>query len=259
MQCYYNDEYFEENSLNISIKAPSFQYGYGVFTSLRTKQAKAILLAQHLERLRYSCNFIGILFPARDYQAIISELVTRNNHQTLRLKIIIFEETNNQVSLLITASEFIPNTSPKRLIVISQNYGPSLLREIKSLNYIENVLLHRRAINAGYDEGLLVNSQGIICECCYANIFFVKQGEIYTPKANGNILNGIIRQELIRTFPIIEKDILLTDLPSFEQVFISNSVQGIAYVKQIDNYNYNSRPITELAEWENSLGFSLIR
>ena len=202
---------------------------------------------------------IGITFPKVDYRVIISELICRNNNINLRLKIIIFEETNSWVSLFITASEFQANITPKRLKVISHNYEASMLRDVKSLNYMENVLLHRNAIQSGYDEGLLVNSQNFICECCYANIFFVKQGNIYTPKANGNILNGIIRKELIKSFPIIEKDILLTDLHSFEQVFITNSVQGIVYVEQIDGYNYNRQAIPELAEWANSLGFSLIR
>jgi len=166
----------------------------------------------------------------------------------------IFEETNNQVGLLITASELHINQNSRKLTVISNNYETSSLRKFKSLNYMENVLLHRKAIQAGFDEGLLVNSQGIICECCYANIYFVKQGIIYTPLANGNILNGIIRQELIKSFPIIERDILLTELASFEQVFITNSVQGIVYVEQIDGYNYNSHIIPELGVWANSLG-----
>lgn len=254
MVFYYNGEFIKQNRLKISGAAPGFQFGYGVFTSLRTNQGKAILLAEHLNRVAESCVKLGLTFPKADYQEIIEQLLVRNGCQDLRLKIIIFEDVNCEVSLLILVSEFIANRADKRLTVISQNYEKTLLKELKSLNYMENVLLHRKAVQAGFDEGLLTNSQNIICECCYANIFFVKQGTIYTPKANGNILNGIIRQQLLKSFPIIEKDIQLAELPTFEQVFITNSVQGVVYVEKIDHYSYACHPISKLAEWSANLG-----
>lgn len=254
MVFYYNGEFIDQNRLKVSVTAPGFQYGYGVFTSLRTNQGKAILLAEHLNRLAESCVKIGVPFPKVDYHEIIEQLLVRNGFQDLRLKIIIFEDINSEASLLILVSEFMANRAFKQLTIISQNYEKTMLKEIKSLNYMENVLLHRKAVQAGFDEGLLTNSQNIICECCYANIFFVKQGSIYTPKANGNILNGIIRQQLIKSFPIIEKDIQLAELPTFEQVFITNSVQGVVYVEKIEQHSYDCHAISKLTEWSANLG-----
>jgi len=255
MISYYNGRYLPQESILISGESPAFQYGLGVFTSLRTKQGKAILLTQHLNRLNENAKKLGLTLPSADYEEIIQELVRLNKSEKLRLKIILFEDTNKKTGLLIMTSQFQANNTPRKLTVISDNYQPSMFRNIKSLNYMENVILHREAIRNGFDDGLLVNSRELICECCYANIFFVKECIIYTPKANGNILNGIIRQELMKEFPIIEKDILLSELASFEQVFTSNSVQGISFVKEIAGYCYNSQAIPELEKWATKLGF----
>lgn len=251
---YYNGEFLEEKLINIPMEASGFQYGYGIFTSLRTNNGEPILISAHLERLKDSCKVIGLSFPEVDYLKIIHELIKRNRDINLRLKIIIFEKSINQVGLLISATEFKAEYSPKTVTLISDNYEACNLRKIKSLNYMENVMLHRKALKTGFDKGLLINSDNLVCECCYANIFLVKNNKIYTPKANANILNGIIRQQLINSFPIIEKDIRREDLPNFDKVFTTNSVQGIVYIKQIDEFRYNSLPIAKLVEWEKSIG-----
>jgi 4-amino-4-deoxychorismate lyase len=251
---YYKGEFIEDKAITIAASANGFQYAYGVFTSLRTNMGKAVCLSAHLQRLKSNCQTIGISFPQVNYEEIIQVLIAKNNNQELRLKIIIFEEEINQASLLITASKFQAVYSPKSIKIMCHNYEASLLRGVKSLNYLENVFWHRKAIQANFDEALLLNSAQLICECSYANIFFVKDNKIYTPKVK-NILNGIVRQKLISAFPIIEKDICQTEIETFEQVFTTNSVQGIVYVKRIDEVSFASNPIPELLKWERLNGF----
>ncbi len=242
MICYHNGKYLEEAEITISAGTTAFQYGYGVFTSLRTEDGVAKLIDKHLERLKSNCAYVGLTFPNLNFEDIIQDLSRLNNSLNLRIKIILFEESNQQTGVIIIASQLNIYTKPIKLTVISQSYEASNLRKIKSLNYLENVILHRNSFKKGFDEGLLVNSQNLICECCYANIFFIKAGRIHTPKAdNNNILNGIIRQVIIKENPVIERDIFLNELPSFEDAFITNSVQGIVYVKQIDEVKYKSK------------------
>jgi len=64
MICYYNAKYLEQDNIFIPVEISGFQYGYGVFTSLRTNQGKALLLSEHIKRLKESCNAIGIAFPS---------------------------------------------------------------------------------------------------------------------------------------------------------------------------------------------------
>ncbi|MBI9032735.1 aminotransferase class IV [bacterium] len=241
MICYHNGNYIDEDTIKLGVSSPAFQYGYGIFTSLRTKDGQAKLLSKHLERLESSSSLIGIDYPEINFGEIIEKLVKLNDNPNLRIKIIIHEESYQQSGVLVLASQLNLYPKPIKLTLISKNYEANSLRKIKSLNYLENVYLHRRALNEGFDEGLLVNSQNLICECCYANIFFIKEGRIHTPKAdNNNILNGIIRQEIIKQNTVIERDIFLDELPSFEDAFITNSVQGIVYIEQIDELKYSS-------------------
>ena len=254
MICYYKGRYLDEKFIRIPVESPGFQYGYGVFTSLRTNHGHAVLITEHLKRLEESCKIIGISYPNVDFKSIINELIRRNNNINLRIKITLFEENINQVALLIIVTELKIDNTPKSIKVISNNYQVTSFRGVKSLNYLENVHLHREAIKTGFDEGLLLNSKKLICECCYANIFLVRGEKIYTPKANDNILNGIIRQELIKNFSITEQDISFAELPTFDKAFFTNSVQGIVYIKKINDIEYRSQPIPKLEEWEKSIG-----
>ncbi len=239
MIAYYNGQFIDEEQIKISLSSPAYQYGYGVFTSFRTHKGKVSFLEKHIERLKLSCLKVGLNFSNVNYENIITELIKLNNESDLRIKIIIHLEENEESGLIILASKLQLMKSPIRLTIVSTSYEANDYRNIKSLNYLENVFLHKQALNKGFDEGLLVNSQNIICECCYANIFFVKEGKIYTPKTNNNILNGIARQEFIKRNPVIERDISLDELNSFDQVFITNSVQGVVKVGFIDEIEYN--------------------
>ncbi len=241
MISYYNGQFIAEEQIRLSVSSPGYQYGYGVFTSFRTHKGKVSFLEKHIERLKLSCLKIGMKFPNVNYESVITELIKLNNDSELRIKVIIHLEENGASGLVVLASKLQLMKPPLRLTIISNSYDANDFRKIKSLNYLENVYLHKQALNKGYNEGLLVNSQNIICECCYANIFFVKEGKIYTPKANNNILNGITRQEFIKRNPVIERDISLDELTSFDQVFITNSVQGIVKVRSIDDLEYNQK------------------
>jgi 4-amino-4-deoxychorismate lyase len=239
MIAYHNGCYRSESEINIPLTCSGFQYAYGVFTSLRTKDGIALDLDKHILRLKTSCAKLKLTFAQVDYKEIISNLLVLNKKDDLRIKIIIYEDLGGESSLIILTSQLNLLQEAIRIKVISHTYQANDFRNIKSLNYLEQVFLHRLANKQGYDEGLLVNSQGMICECCYANIFFSKKGKIYTPKANNNILNGIMRQEIIDKYPVEEVDIYLNDLASFEQAFISNSVQGVVAVKSIDDIEFS--------------------
>lgn len=241
MICFHNGHYLDEKDVKIPVDCPGFQYGFGVFTTLRTEEGKAIFLPEHINRLRVNSAKIALSFPDIAYQEIIQHLLVKNKQDNLKIKIIIYQEKNNQSGLLITASELKLWHSPIKLTIISKNYQANDFRDIKSLNYLENVLLHRKALQNGFDEGLLVNSQNLICECCYANIFFGKDGKIFTPKANNNILNGIMRQDFIKRNSVTERDISLAELTSFDHVFITNSVQGIVRVGSIDDLSFEDK------------------
>jgi len=250
---YYNSKYLTDNDITIPFKSYGFQYGYGVFTSLRTAQGEIPFLDEHLNRLKQQTKKLHIEFPNLNYREIITQLIARNSNSDLRLKISLFIDENLQTNTLITAMPFIENNTPKEIIIIPQHYSKSFTREIKTLNYLENVFWANQVKKTSFNDGLFLNEKSFICECCYSNIFFQKDNKLYTPKADGNILNGIIRQQIIKMFPVIEKDLHKDELGLFEKAFTTNAVQGITIIKNIEDILFNTEPISTLNKWENGI------
>ncbi len=251
---YYNGDFLPEEEISMKPKTQAYHYGYGIFTSFRTNKGKAVLFDKHLARLEKGCELLGICkcqIPTLD---LIEQLVAENGIGDLRIKVIISLGERGRTDLLLTCTKFIARHEAKALKIVSNDYNKTMLRKYKTVNYLENVLLNKTAVIEGFSEGLLVNSDNLLCEACFSNIFFLKDDKIITPKAEGNILNGVVRQALAETFPVIERDVLVEELASFDGAFTTNSVQGIVYVKKIDSIEYQLRENDRLAEFEKRLG-----
>ena len=91
--------------------------------------------------------------------------------------------------------------------------------------------------NENISNKIYYNERNEITEGAYYNVFFIKDNRIYTPPLN-NILNGIVRQNIINNFDITEKKIYKSDLITFESIFITNSLQEIRSIEKINNLNF---------------------
>ena len=87
----------------------------------------------------------------------------------------------------------------------------------------------------GYNDVLFLNEKGFICETSCANIFFIKNDKIFTPFSQNGLLNGIIRKWIIENYNVLEKNIKLSEINDFDEVFVSNSLVGIMPVNSINN------------------------
>ncbi len=97
---------------------------------------------------------------------------------------------------------------------------------------------------AGFDECLLVNDKSVITECCVSNVFFIKDDSVFTPSLNDGILAGIMRKNVLlllkqKGYKCIEKTILESELPTFDSVFLTNSIMEIMPVAQIGGFNFD--------------------
>ncbi|MCJ7691325.1 MAG: aminotransferase class IV, partial [Clostridiaceae bacterium] len=131
----------------------------------------------------------------------------------------------------------------------------SNLTYVKSFNYVENIIEKDKIIKKGYDEALFLNTEGYISEGAVSNIFFVRQGIIYTPKIKCGLLPGIIREFVIKNslsigFKIEEGEFTLEKLMGAEGIFITNSIMGIMKVNKIeDKVISESMVITEIKRY----------
>ncbi|MEC4851751.1 MAG: aminotransferase class IV, partial [Jaaginema sp. PMC 1079.18] len=116
--------------------------------------------------------------------------------------------------------------------------------------YITSSLAKTEAVEAGFDEAILMNSQGKVCEASGMNIFVVRNSQIITPGFDQDILEGITRDSVIQIardlgHEVIERPVDKTELLIADEVFLSGTAAKVTPVKQIENYKLPSeKPIT---------------
>jgi branched-chain amino acid aminotransferase len=110
---------------------------------------------------------------------------------------------------------------------------------IKSLNYLNNILAKIEGQQAGAQEVILLNSQGLVSECSGDNIFFLRHGVLITPKLSSGALNGITRTTVLEIaqeagWETREDDVRRYDLFTCEEMFLTGTGAEIVPVVEVD-------------------------
>ncbi|TCT13969.1 4-amino-4-deoxychorismate lyase [Natranaerovirga pectinivora] len=245
-----NGKNIPQVSSNVSPLKEGFSYGYGVFETIKFEKNKIYFLKEHLQRLFDGCKKLNIN-PTFNEEQIIQhskEIIKKNELDNGVLKITI-AKNNQESDLIITVRK---NTYTKEqyekgfrlsFTEVKRNQD-SLLVNIKSNNYIENLIARQKAIETGFDEVIFENTKNHICEGAISNIFFIKNSVVYTPAIECGLLPGIIRDKIIsigkglklivRTGQYSKEDLLTSD-----EIFITNSLLEIMPVVQLENKKYD--------------------
>ena len=210
-------------------------FGRGVFETILWKDSP-VFLEEHLERLRTSMLKIGLIPLEED---ILREYLDKLSIRNKGVKI-----TVTPLNIIITQRD-IPyrdedyNRGMKLAISKVQRNSTSRLCYIKSTCYIENLIEKENAKKIGYDDVIFLNENGYVTETSCANIFIVKNKEIFTPKVEDGLLDGIIRKRIMEEFKVQERSITLEELKESDEVIITNSLMGAMSVKKINWTNYD--------------------
>jgi branched-chain amino acid aminotransferase len=107
------------------------------------------------------------------------------------------------------------------------------------------------AKNEKCNDAIILNHHGRICDSTIANIFLIKDDFIYTPTLTEGCIAGVMRSFLIRTLKsnnsnVIEKDITVEEILNADEVFLSNSIYNMRWVKSIQSRNYSNSKIREI-------------
>lgn len=236
MKIYINGKFYEKEDAKISVFDHGLLYGDGVFEGIRSYDRRVFKLSEHIDRLLESAQSIMLKSPLNKEQLI--KAVT----QTLKANRL----DNSYIRLIITRGEGDLGLDPRKcykgasIIIIADKialYPEKLYREglaivtvptvrnlpealnpqIKSLNYLNNILAKIEATNCGSDEAIMLDSLGYVAECTGDNIFVVKNGGLYTPPQCMGTLRGITRDSILE---IARK----TKMPAHEHVITRHEV-----------------------------------
>lgn len=228
-----------------------FEYGDGVFEGLLCYQGRLFKCDEHLDRLFRSAKAVNIPIPmSRDeFKQIIKETVRANGFMNAHIKPFITRGTH--LSLKDPLDPIKPNVVVMvrelgagslygdplkgfKLASVSMRKTPQVCLDprIKCQSFISNVLAWYEAAYAGADEALVLDMQGNVAECGFANIFIVSRGEVRTP-APLCCLEGITRGVTIELakragYPVIETTLTPYDVRTADEVFATGTAARIS-------------------------------
>lgn len=263
--------FYKAGEVQADLYGQTLHYGYGAFEGIRSydtaKGARIFKSREHYERLQRSCALLGIPFNW-DIDALTAttyELLERNNLRDAYIRPLVFCDPNmtlirpKGVHIFIAVWDWGAYLGEKLLrITLSPFCRPhpkSTFVEAKACgHYINSILAGNEARDRGFDEALLLDCDGYLAEGPGANLFFEKDGTLYTPQL-GNILPGVTRAtviELCQDLDIPVKEGLFRPelLQQADSAFFCGTGAEIVGIRQIDDYTF-PKP------WEESIGAAL--
>ena len=251
----YNGEFRRAGDALLITSNRSFKWGDGLFETMKVFKGEILLKSLHLERLRSGLSMIGINFPEGAFELPeknILETCLKNKCSALaRIRLAVFREENNLFGFVIEARPLDTEANQWNekgfLIDIYPLARKSMdgFSNLKSANYLPYVMAGLYATENGLDEALVLNHDNHICDSSKANIFLVKKNEVYTPALNQGCINGVMRRYIIdhlhqHHFTIHQQAIDEKSLVEADEVFLTNAIYGIRWVRSFRDKNYVS-------------------
>lgn len=254
MIAYLNGKFLNKLEIKISPFNEALLYGKGFFETLRTLNSKPFRLDDHIKRLNNSLSFFGYKNVDPDeIKFAITELIRINKLSSTIIRITVSKNIlEEEQILLINMEEYKPTFSEFVSVTIypERQAHNNELRKHKSTNYLLNKIAYQHALSNGYDEALFVDNFDHLLEGTRTNVFMISQDTVYTPSLKCGLLPGITRQivfEIAEELGIKyqEKVIHLSELKQSDEIFLTNSINGIIKVKNIDEKYFDNFKITD--------------
>lgn len=268
---YFKGQYIPFADATLSIATHALHYGTGAFGGLRgipnpanPGQIVLFRLDRHAQRLSNSARFMHYDLPAETIRQAIVGFVQKNAPTTsFYIRPFVYTSDlgiaprlhNIEKDFFIYGLELGDYLSAEgvscRISSWCRQEDRSFpLRGKISGAYITSSLAKTEAVESGFDEAILLNSQGKVCEATGMNIFIVRNGTIITPGVEQDILEGITRDSVLtiarnQGIPVVERPVDKSELFIADEVFLCGTAAKITPVKQIENYPLTGdRPIT---------------
>jgi branched-chain amino acid aminotransferase len=216
MKIYINGKFYDKDNAKISVFDHGLLYGDGVFEGIRSYNCRVFKLNEHIDRLFESAQSIMLKITLTKEQLIKAVLSTlkANKLENAYIRLVVTRGAGdlgldprkcNQgptVIIIVDKIALYPEKFYRQGLVIVtvptvRNLPEALNPQIKSLNYLNNILAKIEAANAGCDEAIMLDALGYVAECTGDNIFVVKNGHLYTPPQCMGTLRGITRDSIL--------------------------------------------------------------
>ncbi len=258
MKIYMNGKFCEKEDAKVSVFDHGLLYGDGVFEGIRAYNRLVFKLKEHIVRLYESAHTIMLKIPLTRDQMCKAVVDTLKANKL----------SDAYIRLIVTRGVGDLGLDPRKcygkptVIIITDNvslYPEKLYREgmeiitvptvrnlpeavnpqIKSLNYLNNIMAKMEAVNAGYNEAIMLNALGYVSECTGDNIFVVKAGHLITPPQCMGTLRGITRDAVLELaeknkITVHEHVITRHEVYNSDECFLTGTAAEIIPVVKVD-------------------------
>jgi len=253
---YINGELVPKSQAKISVFDHGFLYGDGVFESVLVSNGVAFKLKEHIDRLYDSAKVLCIEIPMSKEEMIktVADVVRANGFKDAYVRLIVTRGVGDlgldprkcqKPTIIIIVDKiklYDEGALSKGLTAIISSVRrdrvDATTHEVKSMNYLNNILAKLEANAVGADEAIMLDDRGFVSEGTADNIFIVKDGVIYTPPRTCGILPGITRTRVMKLaeelgYKVVEKDITPAEVLTADEVFLTGTAAGIVPVTKI--------------------------
>lgn len=260
---YLNDQFVKKEDAKISVYDHGFLYGDGVFEGIRVYSGNVYKLEEHIERLYDSAKSILLTIPYSkdEFTSLVVESVRKNEIESAYIRIVVSRGVGDlgldpynckkaQVVIIVEPLSIFPKklyeTGIDIVTVATRRNRPDVLSpKVKSLNYLNNVLVRIEARLANVSEALMLNDQGYVAEGSADNVFIIKNNKILTPPGYVGALEGITRNAIIEIatelgYEVREEPFTRHDVYTAQEVFLTGTAAEVIAVVKVDG-----RPIGE--------------
>jgi branched-chain amino acid aminotransferase len=268
-----NGEFVAWEDAKVHVLTHALHYGTGVFEGERcydTERGPAIFRHdEHLDRLERSAKlyYMDMPFSREQLREATHELIARNGFRSCYIRPLVYRghgpmglnPLDNPVEAMIAVWEwgaYLGEEGKKngvRARVSSwRRISPDSLVPMAKASgqYLNSVLAKIEAQKSGYEEGILLDDKGHVCEGTGENVYVVRDGVIYTPPATASILWGINRMSILEIakdlgYEVVERDIARSEMALADEMFLSGTAAELVPVREIDDIEIGTPgPIT---------------
>ncbi|MBM4027314.1 MAG: branched-chain-amino-acid transaminase [Planctomycetes bacterium] len=247
----------DEKEARISVFDHGLLYGDGVFEGIRVYRGKVFELEAHIRRLFESARALRLTIPMtkETLTDAVETTVRANNVGDGYIRLIVTRgvgtlglnpftcEKGNVIIIADTIQLYPQELYEKGMKVISattvRNHPLALPPQVKSLNYLNNILAKIEALDNDVPEAIMYNHEGYVAEATGDNVFLVKNSVVYAPPVEAGSLEGITRAVVMRLarregLDIVEKNLTRYDLYVCDELFLTGTAAEVIGVVQID-------------------------
>ena len=262
----YNGKLFTDHTAVISIASRGLRYGDGLFETIKCVNGRLLLVDEHFARLWKGMGVLQFEIPRHftpdKLEEAIITLAKKNGHDAaarIRLTVTrgdggLYDAVNHFPNYSIetwplgngdTKTTGLNSNGLVLGIYTEVKKSCDILSNLKHNNYLPYVMAALHAKKQKWNDAIVLNSEGRVADTTIANIFFIKDGKIFTPALEEGCVAGVMRKAVVKQLMVdgwqmTERAVTIEDIMNADEVFLTNSIYDIRWVQRIGDKEYSN-------------------